>query len=220
MKIDSERIPSSVVRRTLRIKRNLDRAINEEKRVDNLILHGKTSEKRIGRYRALRKEIEILIDNLYTPIILYLLGKDYKAIYWGPGKHPFEYPPLFRTQSPTFAKFGEWTLVDKVDLREYPKEDYRCFHNYSIVRFNIIKIPNFPPQIKQGSYDLSFYNRDWTMEGAIDRASDLTLKNGGVLMTGNAMLKVPTEEVRKNYSLIFDPQLDLQWYHALFLKEK
>lgn len=168
-----------------------------------------------NKITSLRSKIIRDQKDIYTPIVLCLLGKDYKAIYWSPAWAPF----YAGWSNPSFAKHGEWTLVDKEDLTTYIKGSYDCFSKIKTVQFDITKTPNFPKDIKSGSYDLSFFNSDWAGKGTTYKASDLVLKNNGILMTPRKNIKKLEKILGKNYSLIFDPEVNFPDY-VLLSKEK
>lgn len=163
---------------------------------------------------SLRSKIIKEKNDIYTPIILGLLGKDYNAIYWSPGESSF----CVGWSNPSFSKYGNWTLVDKTDLTAYKSFFYDRFSEIKIFQFDITKTPNFPKGIGFASYDLSFFNCDWAGKGTTYKASDLALKNNGILMTSKENTKKLQEMLGDNYSLIFDPELIFPDY-VLLLKE-
>ena len=89
----------------------------------------------------------------------------------------------------------------------------------SPTRLSKLKPPNFPRGIGFASYDLSFFNCDWAGEGTTYKASDLALKNNGILMTSRKNIKKLKEISGNNYSLIFDPEVNFLGY-VLLSKEK
>ena len=187
---------------------------NGDKHLDNCYLSFNAKKNTKNKVDSLRSKIIKEKKDIYTPIILGLLGKDYKAIYWSPAGAPFDL-----WSNPSFAKHGEWTLVDKEDLTTYMTGSYDCFSKIKTVQFDITKTPNFPRGIGFASYDLSFFNCDWAGEGTTYKASDLALKNNGILMTSRKNIKKLKEISGNNYSLIFDPEVNFLGY-VLLSKEK
>ena len=151
------------------------------------------------------------INKLYTPILLYLLGDEYKAIYWSPAYAPFSEDMQF----PSFAKYGDWDLVDKKELSVYGDDTFDCFSKFFFIKFDITKTPRFPNEIKQQSYDLSFFNVDWAEHGLTYIASDIVLKQHGILMTQRNNLSSTHKFSNSDYSLIFDPEIGFPNYVLL-----
>lgn len=153
-------------------------------------------------------------SDLYTPIILSLLDKDYKAVYWSPAWAPTKF---------SFSEHGQWTFVDKVNLKKGGLESFESFTKPKFVRFDITKTPDFPKSIKKGIYDLTFFNLDWAGGGSTYKAADLVLKKGGLLMTHQANLESFEKTVGKKYSLIFKPTIgydDYEGHHSYALLKK
>ncbi|MBU3941373.1 MAG: hypothetical protein KKF74_00505 [Nanoarchaeota archaeon] len=164
---------------------------------------------------SLKSKIVKEKNDIYTPIILGMLGKDYNAIYWSPAEVPF----CIGWTHPSFSKYGKWTLVDKNDLSTNILILYNYFSKIKTVQFDITRTPNFPRGIGFASYDLSFFNCDWAGKGTTYKASDLALKNNGILMTSRENIKKLKEMSGNNYSLIFDPEVNFPDY-VLLSKEK
>jgi len=186
-----------------------------DKKSDNCCLSFNAKKNIKNKVDSLRSKIVKEKNDIYTPIILGMLGKDYNAIYWSPGEASF----CEGWSNPSFSKYGIWTLVDKTDLTTYKPFFYNRFSEVRISQFDITKTPDFPKEIMSNGYDLSFFNCDWAGKGTTYKASDLALKNNGILMTSRENIKELKEMSGNNYSLIFDPEVNFPDY-VLLSKEK
>ena len=169
-------------------------------------------------YLRLRREIYKTEYTTHLNIIVSLLGENFKAVYWCPSGIPFD-NEIAPVVVPVLGKKGKWHLVDASDLSKDLPHLRRAFRRYVTIQFDIRKTPNFPDNIKPGTFDLSFYQLDWAGNNSTHIAADLALRIGGIIMTKRQHLKEINQYCKGSYKVLFDPEREFTDF-ALFLKEK
>jgi len=199
MKIDKSMIPAEIIAQT---KSTLERIAEIDSYGAGKSLNaGEKVDRRISD----NKEMIIqLTQEIYTPIVFNVVGEIYQAVYLAPAWAPFN------ERAPSFAKKGEWTLIDKEDLGK--GRDSRIFKetfsDYKLVKFDVSRTPHFPLGVKPNTFDLCVFSFDRAEDCSFYRAADLLLKDKrqGVLMTHPSTAETMLSMADTHYSVLFDPE--------------
>ena len=211
MKVDNRTIRKEIVQDLQKRIERIHRLETDKAALEGIREDARRKRRNTGnlneRLRSLYEAISTERSDFYTPVIAELFGGHYEAIYWSPASAPF----CDGMHDMRFSRFGRWTLVDITDLRK-ERSAFSCFSSYTTLRWDITDVPNFPEGIRPGSFDLSFFNKEWAGDGATYSASHLALKPDGIVMTNSRNIGRLNNA---GYSLILCPENSLLPYALL-----
>jgi hypothetical protein len=123
------------------------------------------ARKASGKLREIQvKQLDELVE-LYIP-------DNFNGVYFGPARTPSPFK---------FREKGSWTYVDEDDLRDDFDQFLETNPNSTFVQHNLAR--PLPRELPTKSYDLVFYNADFTHVGGFTRSAANLVKQNGLIIT-------------------------------------